>query len=458
MTLTIINPATGNKIREIPTTSLADLKTAFTMAENYQSTWANTDYVMRAKIIQKFRELLAQEKRECAVILSSEMGKPVHQAEGEISACLNRIDWFLESTPRELSPEIIHVAYPMVEEIHYEPLGVIGNISAWNFPYFVGSNVFIPALLTGNTVLYKPSEFASLSGLKIAEIFYNAGLPKEAFQVIIGRGDIGQALVELPIKGIFFTGSYATGTKIAEQAAKRFIKLGVELGGKDAAYVCDDVDVKLAAESVADGSFYNAGQSCCAVERIYVHEKIYSEFLQHFKSFTESLVVGDPNDSKTYMGPLAREAQLAILAEQVEDAVAKGAKIFVQGGRQAHRGYYFSPTALFDVDHSMKLMREESFGPVIGIQKVKDDAEALNLMNDCSYGLTNSVHTKDKQRAMNIMKNLDSGTVYWNCCDRVSPYLPWTGRKASGMGTTLSHIGIKSFLQPKAWHLKHPSA
>ncbi|WP_141733805.1 aldehyde dehydrogenase family protein [Oligoflexus tunisiensis] len=454
--LSIVNPATEEVIQEVRTPSAQDIKAAYAAAVEAQKRWADTPYLSRAKIITEFRQLLEKNSIECASVTSSEMGKPVHQAVGEIKATLMRIDWFLENTPKELAAEQVRVAPPMIEEISYEPLGVIGNISAWNFPYFVGSNVFIPALLTGNAVLYKPSEFSTLTGLKLAHLFEEAGLPAGLFQALPGGPDVGKGLSALPLNGMFFTGSFRTGQRIAETQANRFTKVGLELGGKDPAYVCDDVDVKTAAESVADGAFYNAGQSCCAVERIYVHAKVYDEFLAHFKAFTASLVIGDPRDSKTYMGPVARQAQLEILREQVQDALDKGAQYLVKGGRREGRGYFYEPTALIGVNHSMKIMRDESFGPIIGIQKVASDEEALALMNDNEYGLTSSVHTLDKARAIQLMKRLNSGTVYWNCCDRVSPYLPWTGRKASGMGSTLSHIGVKTFLQPKAWHLRHP--
>jgi acyl-CoA reductase-like NAD-dependent aldehyde dehydrogenase len=454
--LSIINPASEAVIQTIASASQDDVQGAYDAAAQAGRSWSQQPYWQRAKVITKFRKLLAERRNECARILSGEMGKPVHQAEGEINATLARVDWFLENTPQQLETELIHVEPPMVEEISYEPLGVIANISAWNFPYFVGSNVFIPALLTGNTVLYKPSEFATLTGLKIQELLVEAGLPSHVMQTLPGGAEVGKALSALPIDGMFFTGSVRTGLRIAEAVAGRLIKVGMELGGKDPAYVCDDVDVKAAAENVADGSFYNAGQSCCAVERVYVHKDIYDEFLSHFKAFTEGLVVGDPNDAKTYMGPLARQAQLAVLTDQIEDALEKGAHFLVEGGKQEGRGFFFAPTALVHVNHDMKIMQEESFGPVIGIQKVSSDSQAVALMNDTSYGLTSSVHTNDEQRARRLMQQLDAGTVYWNCCDRVSPYLPWSGRKASGLGTTLSHIGVKTFVQPKAWHLKHP--
>jgi acyl-CoA reductase-like NAD-dependent aldehyde dehydrogenase len=340
------------------------------------------------------------------------------------------------------------------ERIRWEPLGVVANISAWNYPYFVGTNVFVPALLTGNTVLYKPSEFVPSTGQAIGELLYEAGVPRDVFQVVQGGGAIGAALLEAPIDAVFFTGSYATGRRIAEAVASRLIKVQLELGGKDPVYVLDDADPAVAAESLADGAFYNTGQSCCAVERIYVHERIAAPFIEKFVETVRSFKSGPPLEEGTYIGPLAREAQLAVLEEQVRDAVEKGAKVLLGGKRAAGKGYYFEPTVLTGVDNTMKVMRDESFGPVIGIQVVKSDEEALAAMNDTEYGLTAGVYGKSRERAEAILRRVQSGTAYFNCCDRVSPRLPWTGRRHSGIGSTLSTHGIRAFVQPKAWHLR----
>jgi acyl-CoA reductase-like NAD-dependent aldehyde dehydrogenase len=234
------------------------------------------------------------------------------------------------------------------------------------------------------------------------------------------------------------------------------LRLQLELGGKDPTYVCEDVDVKAAAESLADGAMYNAGQSCCSVERIYVHESIADAFEAAFADVVRGFRVGDPEDKDTYIGPLAREAQVAVLSDQIEDAVKKGGRVLVGGGRASRPGPYFQPTVVVQCRNDMRLMREESFGPVIGIGRVSGDEEAIERMNDTDYGLTAGVYTPDQARAASILSRVDAGTVYWNCCDRVSPRLPWTGRRQSGMGSTLSTHGIRTFLRPKAWHLRAP--
>jgi acyl-CoA reductase-like NAD-dependent aldehyde dehydrogenase len=334
---------------------------------------------------------------------------------------------------------------------------VIGNISAWNYPYFVGSNVFVPALLTGNAVLYKPSEFASLTGLAIGELMQEAGLPTDVFQLVMGGGEVGALLLDQPLAGIFFTGSYATGRKVAETAARHLMRVQLELGGKDPVYVADDVaDVEKVAAAVADGAFYNNGQSCCAVERVYVHERIHDRFVEAFVGEVKGFVVGDPMDEKTYIGPVARPAHLAVLAAQVADAKAKGGRMLTGGARLDRPGFFFAPTVFTHANHQMALMRDETFGPLIGIQKVASDDEALALMNDTEYGLTAGVYASDRDRAERVLAHVNAGSAYWNCCDRVSPRLPWSGRGHSGIGSTLGLAGIRAFVQPKAWHLKRP--
>jgi acyl-CoA reductase-like NAD-dependent aldehyde dehydrogenase len=318
----------------------------------------------------------------------------------------------------------------------------------------VGTNVFVPALLAGNAVLYKPSELALLTGQAIAEVMWESGVPRDVFGLVLGAGDVGAALVEAPVDGVFFTGSYATGRRIAEAVAPRMVPVQLELGGKDPVYVTDDVDVTAAAAAVADGAFYNTGQSCCSVERIYVHAAIYEEFVERFVATVEGFVVGDPMSEGTYIGPLTRPAQLAVLQAQVDDAVAKGATLQTGGHRLDRPGNWFAPTVLTGVDHTMAVMVEESFGPIIGIQAVADDAEAVRWMNDTAYGLTAGVYSADEKRARGILAEVDAGSAYWNCCDRVSPRLPWSGRGHSGLGVTLSTLGIRAFTRPKAWHLR----
>ncbi|MEO7297218.1 MAG: aldehyde dehydrogenase family protein [Verrucomicrobiota bacterium] len=452
----IFNPATEEMICEIADDSSQQIAEKFQRAKTAQKIWANVPLADRLAKIDQARTLFGERIEELAAITTSEVGKPITQSRAELKGLLARLNFFLENTDRVLAEEIVFsdAGRKIEEKISHEPLGVVGNISAWNYPYYVGSNVFIPALLAGNAVLYKPSEFATLTGLAIAEILHEAGIPKDVFIPIIGGGNTGAELLQQLLNGIFFTGSYRTGQKIAEAAAMSLMKVQLELGGKDPIYVAEDVAVSAVAEAVADGAFYNCGQSCCSVERIYVHENIFEPFVESFVSAVKNFVVGNPGDEKTYIGPLTRREHLADLEQQVEDALAKGATVLCGGKSLSRRGYFFEPTVAVNVNHSMELMREETFGPVIGLQKVQGDEEAIALMNDTEYGLTAGVFTGSRARADHILKNINAGSAYWNCCDRVSPRLPWSGRGHSGMGVTLSHHGILAFTQPKAWHLK----
>lgn len=457
----ILNPKNDELLREVSEDTPASARDKFERAKRAQAEWARQPLESRIASMARFRDAVASEREALALLLTREVGKPIAQARNELNALRQRIDFFLEATPAVLTPEQVYAegagALPSLKEvIRQEPLGTVLNISAWNYPWFVGSNVFVPALLTGNAVVYKPSEFATLTGLEIGRLLHQSGVPSDVFQVVIGGPNVGEALLDMPFDGVFFTGSYRTGKRIAEHVAGRMQKLGFELGGKDPTYVADDVDVAKAAESLADGAMYNAGQSCCSVERIYVHQNIADAFVEEFVKVVKGFVIGDPEDATTYIGPLARHAQLAEIEAQVADAVRQGARLLIGGKRWATNPNYFEPTVLSNVTDSMLVMREESFGPIIGIASVANDEEAVARMNDSSYGLTAGVYTKDPARAERILSLVNAGSVYWNCCDRVSPRLPWTGRGHSGLGSTLSTHGIRTFVQPKAWHLRAP--
>lgn len=451
----LYNPSLGEIFREVAEDSSTQVRNKFELLKTYQPIWANTKLNDRISCIQQFFDLLESEKEQLASDLSLEVGKPLWQSLNEINGAKARIKFFIENSEKYLADEWVTPEGGTKEKISYEPLGVIGNISAWNYPYLVGVNVFIPALIAGNSVLYKPSEFSTLTGMHIDRLLKKAGIPDGAFQLVIGAREAGEAMLELPLDGYFFTGSYKTGKYIYERVASKMVPCQLELGGKDPLYVADDIaDIKQVAEAVLEGVVYNSGQSCCAVERVYVHEKIYESFLEEFTQQAKQLKVGGNEEGKMDVGPLTRKDQVDFLIGQVQDAVEKGASLLVGGKKMDRKGYFFEPTVLSNVSHDMRVMREESFGPIIGIQKVKDDAEATALMLDSEYGLTAAVYTSNQERAEKIMKQMNSGTVYWNCCDRVSAPLPWSGRKHSGIGATLSHIGIRAFTHPKAYHLR----
>jgi acyl-CoA reductase-like NAD-dependent aldehyde dehydrogenase len=454
----IRNPANGSVLTEVEDDDAKSVAEKYRRARAAQLAWSAEPLNERLSAIQRFRDAIVAQKDELALTLTREMGKPITQSKNELAAMPGRLDFFLNGTAAVLADERVRGREDggVDEIIAHEPLGVIANISAWNYPWFVGSNVYVPALLTGNTVLYKPSEHATMTGLAMAKLLHEAGIPENVFIPVIGARAAGEALLEQKVDGVFFTGSHETGRAIATRLGPRMLRLQLELGGKDPTYVCEDVDVKAAAESLADGAMYNAGQSCCSVERIYVHESIADAFEAAFADVVRGFRVGDPEDKDTYIGPLAREAQVAVLSDQIDDAVKKGGRVLVGGGRASRPGPYFQPTVVVQCRNDMRLMREESFGPVIGIGRVSGDEEAIERMNDTDYGLTAGVYTPDQARAASILSRVDAGTVYWNCCDRVSPRLPWTGRRQSGMGSTLSTHGIRTFLRPKAWHLRAP--
>jgi acyl-CoA reductase-like NAD-dependent aldehyde dehydrogenase len=452
--LMVRDPANGSTIAELPQDDAQSIAAKYGAARAAQPAWAALPLQTRMDALRRFRDALTGDVERLAPILTSETGKPIRQSKNEINNLPARINFFLEATQATIAVRDVHNAGGMREQISHEPLGVIANISAWNYPYFVGGNVFVPALLTGNAVLYKPSEFAALTGAEIGKLLHRSGVPQSIFSVLIGGGAVGAELIKQPIDGVFFTGSYATGQRIARELGPRMVKLQLELGGKDPIYVREDVDVTTAAASLADGAMYNTGQSCCSVERIYVHQTIYEDFVNAFVKEVESFKRGDPAAADTYIGPITRAPQIEVLERHLSDAVDKGARLVLGGSRVESPGNWFSPTVLTDVNHSMEVMREESFGPIIGIQKVTNDDEAVQLMNDTAYGLTAGVYTKDEQRAKVILSQLRAGSVYWNCCDRVSPRLPWSGIGHSGVGLTLSTYGIETFTRPKAWHMK----
>jgi len=454
--LEVFNPANGERIAQLRADDAASVAAKAAAARAAQGAWAAVPMAERLAVVRRYRAAVVAHLDELAATLTREVGKPITQSKNELNGLLPRLDFFVEQAERALADEQVFAGGGMHEQLSHVPLGVVANISAWNYPWFVGNNVIVPALLAGNAVLYKPSEYAALSGLACTRLLHEAGVPADVLQCLVGAGEVGAALLGQRIDGLFFTGSHATGQRIAQALATRLVKLQLELGGKDPSYVRADADPKTAAESLADGAMYNTGQSCCSVERIYVHERIHDAFVAHFLEAVAGMRRGDPMDAATYIGAITRAPQLALLEAQVADALAKGATLRAGGKRGAGPGQWFEPTVFTGVDHRMELMREESFGPLIGIQKVRDDDEAVALMNDTRYGLTAGVYTQDEAVARALLARVHAGTVYWNCCDRVSPRLPWSGVGDSGIGLTLGVAGLQTFTRPKAWHLRAP--
>ena len=453
--MNIVNPATQEIITTVSVDDQKTIANKLTNLREGQKNWAKVSLSERVAIIRRFAELLQTNLDACASVLTSEVGKPLQQSKNEVNGACARIEWLTANAEQSLQDEWMVKTGATREKIVYEPLGVVCNISAWNYPYLVGTNVFVPALLAGNAVIYKPSELSTLTGLEIEKYLHAAGVPENVFQIAVGAKEVGEILLAADLDGYFFTGSYATGKYIYERVSKKMKPCGLELGGKDPLYVTDDVsDISTIAANTADGAFYNNGQSCCSVERIYFHEKVYDDYVAAFVKEVQSYTIGNPLSEGVYIGALTRKEQAAFLANQVQDAVSKGAVVLCGGKPIQGAGNYFEPTVLVNVTHEMDVMKEESFGPIIGIMKVTGDATAVTLMNDTQYGLTASVYCNNEERALVLQSQLNAGTVYWNCCDRVSAALPWSGRKHSGFGSTLSLVGLRVFTQPKAYHLR----
>ena len=453
--MNIINPANHELITTVEVDDQKTIANKLASLQEGQKKWAKVSLGERIEIMRRFSELLQANLENCASILTSEVGKPLQQSKNEVNGACARIEWLTANAEQSLKDEWMVKSGPTREKIVYEPLGIVCNISAWNYPYLVGTNVFVPALLAGNAVIYKPSELSTLTGMEIEKYLHAAGVPVNVFQIAVGAKEVGELLLEADLDGYFFTGSYATGKYIYERVSKKMKPCGLELGGKDPLYVTDDItDIAAIAANTADGAFYNNGQSCCSVERIYVHEKVYDAYVAAFLAEVKSYNIGNPLSEGVYIGALTRKEQPSFLANQVKDAVSKGASVLCGGNVIKAAGNYFEPTVLVNVTHEMDLMKEESFGPIIGIVKVADDNAAIALMNDTKYGLTASVYCNNEERASAIQSQLNAGTVYWNCCDRVSAALPWSGRKHSGFGSTLSLVGLRVFTQPKAYHLR----
>ena len=452
--LTITNPANGQTITQLSADDAASVAAKAAAARAAQPAWAARPLSERLACISRFRTAVVAQLDALAAVMTTETGKPIAMSRNELNGFLGRVDFFLQQAEASIATEQVYDEGGTCEQIEHVPLGVVANISAWNYPWFVGGNVFVPALLTGNVVLYKPSEYATMTGLEMARLLHEAGVPEDVFVALVGGGDVGMALQAQPIDGLFFTGSHVTGAKIAQALGPRLVKLQLELGGKDPTYVCEDADPKTAAASLADGAMYNTGQSCCSVERIYVHASIHDAFVEAFMDTVRGFRLGDPAKDDTYIGAITRAPQLDVFDAQVRDAKAKGATLLCGGERLPGPGNWYAPTVFTNVNHEMALMVEESFGPLIGIQKVDGDDEAVQLMNDTRYGLTAGVFTPDESRARSLLSRVHAGSVYWNCCDRVSPRLPWSGVGDSGVGLTLSSYGIQTFTRPKAWHLR----
>ena len=387
--------------------------------------------------------------------VSLQMGKPLAQARGEMKTFAARAEWALAAATAALAPEVLPEEGGLRRRIEHHPLGIVLDIAAWNYPLLVPVNVLIPALLAGNVLILKHSELTPLTGRALARAFGALDVPDLVQDLVLLPEAAARLTQAREVAHVAFTGSVAVGRAVYRQAADGLRGVGLELGGKDPAYVAADADLAFAAENVVDGACYNAGQSCCAVERVYAHREVVEALIAGMRPHLEAYVYGDPLDATTTLGPLARAAAPAFLEQQVDDAVARGAKLLLGGKRDASRpGNHFPPTLLIDVPNSASVMQEESFGPIVAVASVRDDDEAVARMNDSRFGLTASVWTRDPERAERFARDVDAGTIFQNRCDYLDPALPWTGWGESGLGSTLSLHGFRHLTKRKAIHFR----
>ena len=456
-----VNPATGEETGRVPLMSASDVAAAVRRARAAQPAWGQLSFRERAEVILRAREIVLAQVDQIASLISRETGKPPAEATSmEVVPTLDLMYYFSHNTARLLRRQKIDIGqYGLMGRssyLVYKPLGVAGIISPWNFPWATPLDEVVMALMAGNAAVLKPSELTPLTALKIAEVFKEARLPEGLFEIVTGDGSTGAALVEAGVDKIMFTGSVATGKRVAEGAAKHLTPVVLELGGKDPMVVLDDANLENAARAAVWGGFCNAGQACASIERLYVHESIAREFTERVVAETRKLKVGPPEGEAVDVGSMTNERQLRIVEDHIQDAVENGARVETGGHRVKNTGGWFhEPTVVTNVDHSMDVMRDETFGPVLPIMTFKTDDEAVRLANDSIYGLTASVFTSNIGRGRRIAELIDAGTVMINevVYTHAIAQTPWGGVKQSGYGRTHGKLGLLELVSAQHIHV-----
>ncbi|HWU64648.1 MAG TPA: aldehyde dehydrogenase family protein [Ensifer sp.] len=451
-----ISPVDGSVYAERPAMSFDDAAAAVARARKAQKAWAKRPLEERVQLVLKGVARLNEMADVVVEELAWQMGRPVRYG-GEFKGFNERSNYVATIAADALAPLRVESSEKFERYIEREPHGVVFVIAPWNYPYMTALNTIAPALMAGNTVVLKHASQTLLVGERFVQAFNEAGVPEDVFMNVFLDHDTTTKLIAAgAFNFINFTGSVEGGRNIERAAAGTFTGTGLELGGKDPGYVMEDADLDAAVDTLMDGATYNSGQCCCGIERIYVNENLYDEFVEKSVAWVSNYKLGNPLDKETTLGPMAHKRFAATVREQIAEAVSKGAKALVDPKLfpADDGGAYIAPQILVDVDHSMEIMREETFGPAVGIMKVKNDAEALELMNDCKYGLTVSLWTKDAERAARLGRDLETGTVFMNRADYVDPGLCWTGCKDTGRGGSLSIIGFHNLTRPKSYHLK----
>jgi acyl-CoA reductase-like NAD-dependent aldehyde dehydrogenase len=453
-----ISPVDGSLYVERPLATRDEVAAAVERARAAQRDWSRRTFEERAALMTAFVDAFVAKRDEIAAEITWQMGRPIRYTPGEVRGFEERARHMIAIAPQALADLEAEPKPGFRRFIRRDPAGVVLVIAPWNYPYLTAVNAVVPALMAGNAVILKHSHQTPLCAERMAQAAQAAAMPDGLLQAVhMSQATTAEVIRELGVDHVAFTGSVSGGAAVEQAASGRFIGVGLELGGKDPAYVRADADLAFAVENLVDGAFFNSGQSCCGIERIYVHERLFDRFVEQAAAVTRAYVLGDPTDAATTLGPMVRGSAAEFVRGQIAEAVGRGARALIDEAafeRSRSGTPYIAPQILIDVDHGMRIMREETFGPAVGIMKVASDEEAVRLMNDSDYGLTASVWTVDEEAAVAIGDALETGTVFMNRCDYLDPALAWTGVKNSGRGVTLSSLGYEHLTRPKSFHLK----
>ena len=452
--LQCISPVDGSVYAERETLTQVQAQNSVERAKKAQQSWRQRSVKERAELVLAGVDRVGEMTDEVVPELAWQMGRPIRYG-GEFSGFNERAVYMADIAEESLKPIVIEHSDEFERRITREPHGVVLVIAPWNYPYMTAINTVAPALIAGNSVILKHATQTMLVGERMADAFHQAGVPEDVFQNVFLDHDTTSALISAKRFGfVNFTGSVGGGSTIEKAAAGTFTGLGLELGGKDPGYVMDDADVKAAADTLIDGAMFNSGQCCCGIERIYVTDALFDEFLDHAIAIVKGYKLGDPLEQATTLGPMAHRRFADEVRDQVNDALQKGATAHIKQFDEDDGATYLSPQILTGVNHNMRVMRDESFGPVVGIMRVSNDEQAIELINDSEFGLTASLWTRDPQRAASIGERIETGTVFMNRADYLDPALCWTGCKQTGRGGALSVIGYQNLTRPKSYHLR----
>ncbi|MFZ5638362.1 MAG: aldehyde dehydrogenase family protein [Pseudomonadota bacterium] len=455
----IVSPIDGAIVAERDPADDASIAEALALAAEAQRQWRRTPLSERAAYCNAAVDAMLSMRDDIVPELARQMGRPVRYGAGELRGFEERARYMIGIAGDALADLDVGEKPGFRRWIRREPLGTVLVIAPWNYPYLTAVNSIVPALMAGNAVILKHAAQTLLVGERFARAFEIAGLPAGLFRnLAMDHAQTARVIGSGKVRQVNFTGSVAGGRAIEAAASGRFLGVGLELGGKDPAYVRADADLAFAVENLVDGSFFNSGQSCCGIERIYVDRRIHGEFVDRFVELTRGYVLGNPLDEATTLGPLVKTSSAEFVRGQIADARSRGARLLIDPRHfpaDAAGTPYMAPQVLTHVDHTMSVMTEESFGPVVGIMAVDDDEQAIALMNDSPYGLTASVWTADIDAAARIGDAIETGTVFMNRCDYLDPALAWTGVKDTGRGATLSRVGYETLTRPKSFHLRH---